>query len=827
MKIILKHILRNIWEKKGRSILIILALTVATTVFTLNLTLPDEIVLKVQETMRMVYGNVDISVSSVEEFDVDSVELGNENVSCTQLIGLNILIEDEPVCIFGVDVGTAKAMKLIGNDVPDLGEYELVISEKQAKKHSYKVNDIIKCTYEWENEETGELNSSEYEFKIAAVVENKGLNSMDMDFPLFVGNIADVAGIKKYDQGVVDTLYIDVDNNDNARSYAEYLGEHNKNFQVESLADIETLKEQTSFISYLMIMIFAMATIMIVFVVSSLNKIIIAERMPVIGTFRSIGATKGKMNMILILENAVYGLIGGVLGAFAGYGINSNVAGVFITTNGVTLTEETSSIDVKMFALGVVFSVLLQVIISVKAIVKANKKGIKDIIFDVQSSRYRVMKHRIIIGAILLVASLVMNAILEDANIAFTIVAIVLLITGSAMLVPYLLQLVSKGFAYVFKKIGVQTAAVASRNIGYNKMIVTSSRVVVVALSLMLAIVTVSSSISNLYSSFRLMVDDYDVVIQNLGKEETEYEKLLELDGVTNIEYLHCYWDEVTYNEGKKFNVGPTFIGMKENRKYLKELNYKVSDLKENEVLIDEVYAKKNRLEIGDTLKVKFTTLNKEFEYKIVGTVNSTYFTTARNVIVMNYDYYIENIYKVPMQVQLKVEDGTDLDKLKEDIDDTLKELNLSVQTVDEYISEQEESTASIMSLFYVVIGLAVILSFIGIINNQIISFMQRRKEIAILNSTCMSKGQIKKMLFFETVLANIIACVIAIVISIMATDMIENFMEGMAMYVDVEYSISGAVSFVGVIFVVLLFTLLSPMKRLKKMNIVNEIKYE
>ena len=193
----------------------------------------------------------------------------------------------------------------------------------------------------------------------------------------------------------------------------------------------------------------------------------------------------------------------------------------------------------------------------------------------------------------------------------------------------------------------------------------------------------------------------------------------------------------------------------------------------------------------------------------------------------MNYNHYIENIHKIPMQVHIKIKDNVDIDKLKENIDDTMKELNLTIQTVDEYITAQEESTAAIVSLFYIVIGLAVVLSFIGIINNQIISFIQRRKELAVLNSTCMSKGQLKKMLFFETVLANVISAGIAIMASILATDMIDNFMKGLSMYVQVEYSLKTALVFAGVIILLLVFTLISPLRRLKKMNIVNEIKYE
>ena len=817
MKIVFKHILRNIWSKKGRSFLIVLALTVATTVFTLNLTLPDELVLKIQQTLRSVYGDVDIAMNTVEEFSLEDIELGDEEIRVTKTVNIEGLYNDKPLSIQGLNIEEAKSFRMLNSDVPELTGNQVVISERQAKEHGFSEGQRLKVVIE----------EQEVEFEIVKIVENKGLNSMTVDYPQFICNIDEAIKIRGLSSDKTDAIFIDVVEEGNTVEYSEFLGEHNDNYMIEVLADEETIKESADFVSYLLLMIFVMATIMIMFVVSSLNKIIIAERMPVIGTFRSIGATRGKMNSILILENAVYGLIGGLIGGVLGYKLNSTVAELFITSNGVELTKDTSKINGVMILIGVTFAVLLQVIITAKAIIKANKKPVKDLIFDVHSSRYRVLKHRNVIGAILIIASLVTNYVLKDVNILVTILVIVMLITGVAMVVPYLLQMITKVFALIFRKLGFQTAFMASKNIGYNKMIVTSSRVVVVAVSLMLAIITVSTSMTKLFQSFRLMVDDYDIVLSYVSKEEKDYEKLLDIEDVTRIEYLHAYWDETTYNDGKKFNVNPSFIGMKESRKYIDELNYKISDLKDNEVLIDEVYAEKNNLEIGDSLKIKFATLNKELEYIIKGTVNSTYFTTSRNVIIINYDYYIENISKIPMQVQLKVKDGTDLEEIKEKVKDTMKELDLKIQTVDEYLTAQEESVAGIMSIFYVIIGLAVALSFIGIINNQVISFIQRRKEIAVLNSTCMSKGQLMKMLFFETVLANVIAAGIAIVTSILATDMIDNFMKGMSMYVQVQYSPITALVFTGIIVLVLILTLISPILRLTKMNIVNEIKYE
>ena len=817
MKIVFKHILRNIWSKKGRSFLIVLALTVATTVFTLNLTLPDELVLKIQQTYRSIYGDVDIAMNTVEEFKLEDVELGDKEIRYTNTLVMEGLFNDKPTIIRGLNIEEAKEFKMLNSDVPALTGNQIVISEKQAKDFGFSQGQKIKVLFE----------DKEYEFDIVKIVENRGLNSTYDEYPQFICNIDEIAKIRNISSEMTDCLFIDVVEEGAAKEYAEYLIDNNENYMAQALTDEENIRENTVFISYILLLVFVMAIIMIMFVVSSLNKIIIAERMPVIGTFRSIGATKAKMNGILMLENAMYGLVGGLIGGIIGYKLNSTVAGLFITTNGVDLTRDTSKIDVKLILIGLLFAVLLQVVITAKAIIKANKKPVKDLIFDLHSSRYRVLKHRNIIGVILVVAALVTNYVLKDANIIITILVMVMLITGIAMVVPYLLQKISKLFSLILRKFGWQTAFVASKNIGYNKMIVTSSRVVVVALSLMLAIVTISTSVTNLFQSFRIISADYDFIMQGLTKDESEYDKLLEIDGITKIDYMHAYMDEITYNDGKEFTNSPIITGMRKSAVYIKELNYKVSDLKYDEVLIDEIYAEKNDLSIGDTIKLKFAILNKELEYTIKGTVNSTYLTTSRSAIVMNYDNYIENISKTPMQAHIVAKKGADFDKLKEEIIDTMKELDLMVQTTEEYVTEQEEGVASIMSIFYVVIGLAVALSLIGIINNQIISFIQRRKELAVLNSTCMSKGQLKKMLFFETVLANLIAVIIGVVTSILLTDILDNVMCGLSLYVQVEYSYMTAFIFAGAIFAILILTLLSPMKRLKKMNIVNEIKYE
>lgn len=725
----------------------------------------------------------------------------------------------EAILIKGVDIEKAISLNILGEDVPILKDNEIVVSKKVAEKSGYKHGDILKLKY----------NNLDYELKIVKIIDKKGITSIDVENDLFISNINTVNEIKKIDIEKYEGLYIDVENNDKINSVRDYLKENNDNYIIERLVDEEVIREQTSMVNYIMILIFAMATIMIYFVISSLNKIIIAERLPVIGTFRSIGATKGRMNLILILENSCYGLISGIIGSLVGNLLNSKVASLFITTNGMELTNKTSNMSLGIIFIGIAFAVILQIVISTKEILKANKKPIKDIIFNTQNSRYKIRKARTIFGIIMIIFAFLLNYINNKTQIVLTLISLVSFIVGTANIVPMLMQMISKILHTIFRKIGFPTGMIASKNIGYNKMIISSSRLIVVALSLMITIITVSSSITNFFNSFRYTTQDYNIVVQYVSKTSEKYDKLANIGGIKKVDYMNMFYDERTTYNGKNFKNSyiPIMLGLSDSEVYIKELNYKIKDLKYNEILVDEKFAEKNEINKGDILKLKFENINKEIEYKVMGFVNSTYFSASRNVIITNLQNFLDNLTGIPAQIHLKCDDNADLEKIKEKVKDDIKEVGIKIQTVEEYISEQEEQTNSILSIFYIILGLAIILSFIGIVNNQIIGFLQRKRELAVLNSTCMSKNQINNMMAFEIILSNLISCSIAVLAGFLATGIVDKFMQGLSLYVDISFDFISTLKFVGTIYIILLLTLIIPSKRLRKMNIVNEIKYE
>lgn len=815
MKSILKHIMRNIWEKKGRSLLIILSLTIATTVFVLNLTLPQEIVLKVQETLRQVYGDCDLSVAYEDENgDMEFGEYKDEIISVKEY-QTPVFVNNKPALFFGFDNETAKNLKLLGEDVTQIGKDEIIMSKTQAEAGGYKEGDILEIS----------VDDNIHKLKIVKIVEAKGLMSLELDYLFFVGNVDKIIEIQGNDR--FECVYIDVKDDSKIEDFITYIKENNQGINVEKLADIESIESQMSFVNYIMLMVFLMATIMIFFVVGSMNKVIIAERMPVIGTFRSVGATRGKMNGILLGENMLYGVIGGIAGSLIAYSVNSGMAGLFVTTSGVSLSEKTSAMSPVKLILGVLFAVLLQFFITFKAIRKANKKPIKDIIFDVQSTRYIIRKKRWFIGPVTVVIAIVLNMVNFNDNVVLTLLAITLLMIGTAYIVPLAMRGISKLIVAFSKKISWSIGTVAGCNMGYSKMLISSARLVTVSVALMVAILAASTSFSKMFESFKY-IWDMDIIVQNLSKPASDYEKLKDVDGVESVEFLYYYiGEDISVTKGKEFASVPVVIGLEKECAGIVSYDYDIENLAYDEILIDEVFAEKSGIEIGDILKLKIEHVGKELEYKAVGFVNASNFSTSRNVCVVNMENYIDYMTDIPVWAQIVAEEGTDLEKLKEDCVDSIKEVGVKAQTFDEYIAEQEASTSGIMSIFYVIIGMAVMLSFIGIINNLSIGFIQRRKEIAVLNSTCMSKKQLLKMMMAEVMLTSLFASGIGVLTGYISVGMIDKFMRSIGTYVDVVFDFKTALVVVGIILILSLFTLLIPAKRLRRMKIVNEIKYE
>ena len=213
----------------------------------------------------------------------------------------------EKLSVYGMDVKTAVDMDFI--EPVEIGLNEAVITTKFAKDYGYKVGDKLMLH---------DTDNNEVEVTIIGISANERKNPFISNYSAFINeetseNLA--RGNRKINLVVIDIL-------DNSKAQAAF-----KNLQeyypkaifMNLLADEDMLKQIDEFARFFY-MIFAVTFLLVIFVTASICNRIVSERMPFVGTLRSLGMSSARTARILLLENILYALLG-CIPAIVIYGI--------------------------------------------------------------------------------------------------------------------------------------------------------------------------------------------------------------------------------------------------------------------------------------------------------------------------------------------------------------------------------------------------------------------------------------------------------------------------------------------------------------------------
>jgi len=90
---------------------------------------------------------------------------------------------------------------------------------------------------------------------------------------------------------------------------------------------------------------------------------------------------------------------------------------------------------------------------------------------------------------------------------------------------------------------------------------------------------------------------------------------------------------------------------------------------------------------------------------------------------------------------------------------------NLQVQTKAQFEQAQVSSVNQLLGLVYALLGLAVIIALIGIVNTLMLSVFERTREIGLLRAVGMRRRQVRAMVRSEAVILAIFGAIVGIVI--------------------------------------------------------------
>ena len=571
-------------------------------------------------------------------------------------------------------------------------------------------------------------------------------------------------------------------------------------------------------------LIFAVVFLMVCFIVVSMSKHIVNERMSVIGMLRSIGGSILGTGLLLLCESAFYGLCGGILGTLLFLPMrNSSDIGIFAVV-GEDYTKS-DGINILTILLVIFAVILLECAFSASAVLRAAKTPVRDIIFGTKETAYIPSKLLAVVGAILLVVGIAVFVMFYDFTML--IAAAFCSAIGAVLLFPMLLNFTSKGLAVVFGKLDMPVAKLAAKEAASTKSSVSSSQLILSAISLTIAVFIIGVS---MISFFTDPVYKTEVLITYPTQSISFYDHVLKgLDGVEDVECLRylnlSYEDRPEINDEER---DMRIMALNEGGfRYLTGIQNVPSSLAENEAAIDSAFASKLSLGVGDEITVKVNRdkyLPTTLKLKIKDLINSSTVNNYCTTVLINDDLYRSVFYDNVSIVLVKTAPGMEY-SVADIMKSTLPDNDSDIQTIEEYKAVQEENSSGLLTIIYAVIILGFALSLMGTSSNMLMGFEQSRRKYAVYYSSSMSKGKLRRLIVIETALVSGISVAASVIFGLYFLNIIRSALSLMALSVELVSPFGVAVMFGAGAFALLMTVAIKPVMMLSKMNIAEEIK--
>ena len=845
MNILLKHIIRNMRDNVGRTTLIMLSLFVVSILVAIISLAIMFIVMIVDAGSNLATFDYEIQSSTGEKILSDVVKnvendfeiLGMPEVEYGYMIDSNENYIS--TALDGLKVEQAINFKIINMDKEkniELKDNEAIITSKIANK--FKLKKGQEFEYYGRN---GEKNT----LKVKYIVNS--LQNLDP-----IGIITN------------ETTYLQIKGNDEI-SYIMLFGECKKEssqikeniekYETENGLKFDEYKESLSkmikTILYPAIIVLILVFAVIYVSLNSIVKIIINERVSVIGTFRSIGATKKQIIGVLIAEMLMYTIIPALIGAMAGVaavkGISS-MAELMLSFFGSSEKLDIKSYLWKISLITILITTAFQMFLSIFELIKVSRLSIKDSIFNKHTSTYEYSIGKIIFGLFLLVIGIITVIKHTQLTYWYCLMGILSIFVSVALIVP----VISKYLIRILEKSENPVITMATNTLKNSSLQINTNIIFIVTASVSLVVYSFFNYMSFVEKSKQNFVNS-DIYVEEMGNQiYDKTDEFYKLDNVKSVSALYDITiDEKSYDNIKLANHTISKIHLVYSNDYenlLKDSNTFDVDanlcknLKKYEIIISDYYKKIYDLKQGDIVVLDWQkeednfTIDTPVNLKIVGFADLS--RLNNNTMIISSDLG-EELNKLIFKgfsntkyfINLSNNSSTEAKETRKTIINELGILSDGVTgkvfTKDGYIKNVKSNSKNYMKFMGFIVIVVVSLALVGIINNQTVSFMERRKEFATLYSIAMSREQLKNMILIENILAFINSTIASILFYVIISKLVEYTLQILLIPISMRFTISGIIVVLLIAAMILLVIQRSMRKHIKNMNIVEEIKYE
>ncbi|GGF14020.1 ABC transporter permease [Williamsia phyllosphaerae] len=519
--------------------------------------------------------------------------------------------------------------------------------------------------------------------------------------------------------------------------------------------------------NYILLAFAAIGLIVGTFIIYNTFSMIIAQRVRELALLRAIGASRRQITRSVLLEAFVVGLFGGVIGLGIGIGLAAILKAVTSSTSGLPTAslQITPGAIISCMAVGIVVTMVSAYAPARRAAQVSPVEAMRESATDGASS----LRMRTSIGGLLAVVGIALVLVGtsgQGAKFAATVgggalVLIFAVVFAAPALSRPFVGALGRVIGRPFGKIGQLARTNAVRN---------PRRTAATAFALTLGLMLVAV-VGTFGSSLKGSIDD--TINKELSADlvlATSDQGSLPTSVVNAANNTEGVASTVSFRIVAAKVGDETITGVSPKGDLSAVTPYEMLDgasksIPSDGMIISEKTAKAKGWKRGQVIDfVSFD--GTRADVRISGIFKDSQILDPFQMGDGAYGKLVPAGFQSDRLILIKAADGVSVNALRDKLTAATKDF-LTVQVNDraEFVGQASSQIDQMLAVLYGMLGLALVIAVLGIVNTLALSVIERKREIGMLRAIGMARSQIRRTIYVESVLIAIFGAVLGVIL--------------------------------------------------------------
>jgi len=197
----------------------------------------------------------------------------------------------------------------------------------------------------------------------------------------------------------------------------------------------------------------------------------------------------------------------------------------------------------------------------------------------------------------------------------------------------------------------------------------------------------------------------------------------------------------------------------------IEKVSGSLEPLAAGQTIVDDQTATEKGWQLGGTISIRMGREEPK-PITIVGLYKRT--GTVSGLLISPADAQASFVSKAPLRAYVGLRDGTSAESVLPQVREAIKDNpEINVSTVDEFVASAAQIFDIVLVFVQLLLGLAMIIAVLGIINTLALSMTERTREMGLLRAVGMRRGQVMWMVTVESVVISVFGALLGIAVGV------------------------------------------------------------